>query len=135
MRALMMTMAGSLMLAGCSGSYTPAPLTPRQMTELDKALEGKTPGEKVSCISQMPRTDMRVISESVILYRVSKNLVYRNDLIGRCPGLTRGDALVVRTFGSQYCRGDIAQSANLTIGTLTGSCALGDFTPYRTPGR
>jgi hypothetical protein len=135
MRALMMTMAGPLMLAGCSGSYTPAPLTPRQMTELDKALEGKVRGEKVSCINQLPRTDMRVISESVILYRVSKNLVYRNDLIGRCPGLTRGDALVVRTFGSQYCRGDIAQSANLTIGTLTGSCALGDFTPYRTPGR
>lgn len=135
MRRPTMTMLAPLMLAGCSGSYTPAPLTPKQTSELDKALAGKVQGEKTSCINQIPRTDMRVISNSVILYRVSRKLVYRNDLIGQCSGLTRGDALIVRSFGSQYCRGDIAQTANLTAGTLSGSCALGDFTPYRTPGK
>jgi hypothetical protein len=41
--------------------------------------------------------------------------------------------MIVKTFGSQYCRGDQAQSADLQSGMLTGSCALGDFTPYRAP--
>jgi hypothetical protein len=42
-----------------------------------------------------------------------------------------GDALVTRQFGSQMCRGDIARSADLVAGFQTGSCALGEFIPYR----
>lgn len=132
-RPMKMLLLAPLMLAACSGSYTPAPLTPKQTAALDKALDGKVPGEKVACINQIQRTDLRIISNSLILYRVSRKLVYRNDLIGRCTGLTRGDPLIVRSFGGQYCRGDLAQTANLTVGTLSGSCALGDFVPYRTP--
>lgn len=132
MRARMIV-AAAAMLAGCTGTYEPMPLTPKQTTALEKALAGKVAGEKQACISQMPRNEMRVISDSVLLYRVSDRLVYRNDLIGSCSGLVRGDTLVTRSFGSQYCRGDIAHVANLQTGTLSGSCALGDFTPYRTP--
>lgn len=133
MRATIVPMLASLALAGCTGSYEPTPLTEKQAAELEKALVGKVPGEKVSCISNQPQSSMRVISNNVLLYRVSNRLVYRNDLIGSCNGLTRGDTLVVRTFGSQYCRGDMAQSVNLMVGTQSGGCALGDFTPYRTP--
>ena len=133
MRAMIVPMAASLALIGCAGSYEPRPLTKKQATELEKALEGKVPGEKVSCISSYPGTSLRVISDNVLLYRVSSKLVYRNDLIGSCSGLTRGDTLVVKTFGSQYCRGDIARSVNLSAGIQSGGCALGDFIPYRTP--
>jgi hypothetical protein len=133
MRATIVPMLALLALAGCAGSYEPKPLTTKQMAALDKALDGKVPGEKVSCINSQPQTSLRVISDSVLLYRVSSKLVYRNDLLGSCTGLSRGDTLVVRTFGSQYCRGDIAHAVDLTVGTLSGGCALGDFTPYRTP--
>lgn len=133
MRAMIVPMVASLALAGCAGSYEPTPLTAKQATELEKALEGKVPGEKVSCITSYPQSSLRVISNNVLLYRVSSKLVYRNDLIGSCNGLTRGDTLVVNTFGSQYCRGDIARSVNLIVGTQSGGCALGDFIPYRTP--
>lgn len=133
MRALIVPIVTSLGLVGCAGSYEPTPLTEKQATELEKALVGKVPGEKVSCISNYPSNSLRVISNNVLLYRVSSKLVYRNDLIGSCNGLTRGDTLVVKTFGSQYCRGDIAQSVNLTVGIQSGGCALGDFIPYRTP--
>ncbi len=132
MRAMMMFAAAAI-LTGCTGPYEPRPLTPKQASALEKALTGKVAGEKVACISQIPRTDMRVISDSVLLYRVSGRLIYRNDLIGSCNGLTRGDTLITRSFGSQYCRGDIANVANLQTGTRSGGCALGDFTPYRTP--
>lgn len=122
-----------LLLAGCAGTYQPEPLTQKQTAKLEKALTGLTPGEKVSCISRFPSSSLTVISGNVLLYRVSGRLIYRNDLIGSCPGLTRGDTLITQSFGSQLCRGDMARSADLTVGIPTGACALGDFTPYRKP--
>lgn len=123
-----------LMLAACSGSYEPPRLTEKQTSDLEKAIAGKVAGEKVSCVSRQPQANLTAISNSVLLYRVNSRLVYRNDLIGSCPGLTRGDTLIIKTWGSQYCRGDMATSADLVNGIVTGGCALGDFTPYRTPG-
>lgn len=122
-----------LMLAGCAGAYEPRPLTEKQTSELDKALAGKVAGERVSCINRFPQSSLKVISDNVLLYRVSSKLTYRNDLIGSCSGLTRGDTLVTRSHTSQLCRGDIANVVDLPAGMLTGSCALGDFVPYRTP--
>ena len=122
-----------LLLAGCTGSYEPKPLTPKQAAELDKALAGKVPGEKMSCISRVPQTNLTVISNNVLLYRVSRKLVYKNELIGSCNGLTRGDIMIVRSFGSQMCRGDFTTTASPVSGMTSGACALGDFIPYRTP--
>jgi hypothetical protein len=122
-----------LLLAACAGTYEPEPLTAKQEVKLDKALAGLTPGEPVSCISRFPQTNLVVISNNVLLYKVSKKLVYRNDLLGSCNGLTRGDTLITQSQGSQLCRGDLARSADLRVGIPTGACAIGDFTPYRKP--
>lgn len=124
-----------MLLAACTGSYEPTPLTQKQATKLEEELAGKVAGEKVSCIDQQPQTNLTVISNNVLLYRVNKRLIYKNELMGSCNGLTFGDTLIVRVFGTQLCRGDLAASANLMSGMTTGSCALGDFIPYRTPGR
>jgi hypothetical protein len=135
MRKAMLVMAGAALLGACTGSYQPRPLTDRQVAELDKALAGKVAGEPKTCISRVPQTNLTVISDNVLLYRVSKNLIYKNELIGSCNGLTYGDTMIVRSFGSQMCRGDITTTANLQTGIQTGACALGDFIPYRTPAR
>lgn len=126
-----------LMLAACAGGDEPQRLTEKQAARLEAALDGKVAGEPVSCVSRYPSSSLTAISESVLLYRVSGRLAYRNDLIGSCTGLGRGDTLVIRPTGSgsQYCRGDIVRSADLVTGSITGGCALGSFTPYRTPGR
>lgn len=122
-----------LLLAACTGSYEPKPLTEKQTAELDKALIGKVAGDKVSCINRQQQTNLTVISNNVLLYKVSSKLVYKNELIGSCNGLTRGDILIVRSFGSQLCRGDMTSTADRMSGMLSGACALGDFTPYRAP--
>lgn len=124
-----------LMLAGCAGSAEPPRLTERQTAELERALAGKVAGEAVSCVNRQPQANLTAVSGSVLLYRVSGRLIYRNDLIGSCSGLNRGDTLIVQTWGSQYCRGDMARSADLVSGMVTGACGLGSFTPYRTPGK
>jgi hypothetical protein len=122
-----------LLLAGCTGSYAPTPLTDKQAATLDKALTGKVAGDKVSCINREPQTNLTVISNNVLLYRVSKKLVYKNELIGSCNGLTAGDIMIVRSFGSQLCRGDFTTTASPMTGMTSGACALGDFIPYRAP--
>lgn len=124
-----------LMLAGCTGTLPPQPLTPKQEAALDKALAGKVAGEKMSCVNREPQTNLTVISNNVLLYRVSKKLVYKNELIGSCNGLTRDDIIITQSWGSQMCRGDLTRTADRMSGMLSGACALGDFVPYRTPTR
>ncbi|HWV12941.1 MAG TPA: hypothetical protein VN110_06560 [Sphingobium sp.] len=126
-----------LMLAACADGNEPARLTEKQAVRLEEALNGKVAGEPVSCVSRYPGASLTAISESVLLYRVSGRLIYRNDLNGSCTGLGRGDTLVIKPTGagSQYCRGDIVRSADLVTGSITGGCALGSFTPYRAPDR
>lgn len=135
MRGWIMSIAPLLLVGGCAGGYSPPKLTERQTAELEKALAGKVAGEPQTCLNRRPQTNLTVISNNIVLYRVNRNLVYKNELIGSCSGLASGDTLIVRSFSSQLCRGDFATTANLQSGVQTGACALGDFVPYRTPGR
>ena len=122
------------LLAACAAQTEQAPkLTDRQAADLDKSLAGKVAGEKKSCIDRFPASSLRAISNEVLLYEASRKLVYVNNVIGSCSGLTAGNTLVIRSFGSQYCRGDFIQVVDLQSGITHGSCVLGDFTPYRTP--
>ncbi len=124
-----------LLLAGCTADVPPKPLTPKQEAALDKALAGKVAGKKVTCISRQPQTNLTAISKNIVLYRVSRKLVYKNELIGSCNGLTRDDIIITQSWGSQMCRGDLTRTADRVSGMLSGACALGDFIPYRTLGK
>ena len=128
-------LASALLLAaaGCTQGPPPEPkLGVREAAELEKALAGKVPGEPVSCIAAYNGNNLRALGDNVLVYRANKNLIYRNDLLGRCNGLARGDILVLtRTIASQYCRGDMAQVVDAQVGAIGGACALGSFVPYR----
>ncbi|HEY1125190.1 MAG TPA: DUF6491 family protein [Sphingobium sp.] len=131
---MMRTMSGLILaaLAATASAKTdePVKLDPREARDLAKALDGKVAGKPVSCVSTFRGENLRAVGDHTLVYRVSKKLVYRNDLQGVCHGLSFGDALVLRVWGNEYCRGDIAHSVNLTSGSLSGTCALGDFVPY-----
>lgn len=125
-----------LPLAGCNQTPPPEPkLSEREARDLAKALDGKVAGEPVSCISAFDGTRLRALGDNTLIYRVNKDLVYRNTLQGACSGLSMGDTMVLQRSTSQYCRGDIARVVNLQTGMLSGSCALGDFVPYKTAGK
>ncbi|HEY9580666.1 MAG TPA: hypothetical protein VIR65_12475 [Rhizorhapis sp.] len=108
-------------------------LTAKQQATLTKALEGKVAGKPQSCMSMIPRADLQVISDDVLLYKIGRT-VYVNRMMGNCSGLTNGRTLVSNVWGSQVCRGDIARVADLNVGMITGSCAFGDFVPYSPAG-
>ena len=127
-----------LPLTACTTSTANSPpqFSAREEKELASILTDKVPGEPVSCITSFNSSELRALGDNTLVYRVNKDLVYRNTMQGQCSGLSRGDTLVMnRTSSSQYCRGDIARVVNLPSGMMTGSCVLGEFVPYRTPGK
>lgn len=136
MRALLMALP--VLLAACATSSMaedkPPELTEKQKAALDKALEGKVAGKAQNCISLTQRADLQVISDDILLYKAGRT-VYYNRVIGSCNGLSFGRTLVTNVFGGEICRGDIARVADLQAGMITGSCALGDFVPYRPAGK
>lgn len=117
-----------LLLAGCATTATEQSDT-RGRARLEKALAGLTPGEPMRCLHRDRFNQIRTF-DGTILYVAGRNRMWRNDVVGNCAGLRRGDIVVSKTFGSQYCEGDIIQTRSPTGGFLSGSCSLGKFTPY-----
>src|SRR3546814_6513464 len=64
-------------------------LTAKQQATLTKALEGKVADKPQSCMSMIPRADLQVISDDVLLYKIGRT-VYVNRMMGNCSGLTNG---------------------------------------------
>lgn len=120
-------------LAACAEmDSAPRPLTQKQTERLGKELSGKIAGKPVNCISTFSSDNMVRISDDILLYRVSDNLVYKNNLRSSCPGLARDNDIVVsEQFGSQKCRGDLLKLVDRTSGIPGPVCSLGEFVPYR----
>lgn len=138
--AFILASLAPIALSACAaGDRTAQPeqLTADQLALLDRHLGGKVAGEPVSCIPATASSVETVrVSDSILLYRVSGRLVYKNDLRSSCPGLARdNDIIVSRTNGTGPCRGDIIRLVDRASGIGGGSCSLGSFTPYRTPSR
>ncbi len=136
--AFILVSLAPIALSACAAGQQSAeaePLTPRQLAVLDRELGGKVAGEPVSCIPSTSSSTQTIrVSDSVLLYRVSGRLVYKNDLRSSCPGLARdNDVIVSRISGSGPCRGDIIRLVDRASGIGGASCSLGEFTPYRTP--
>jgi hypothetical protein len=130
----LLTLALPLLLPAACGEVdsTPKPLTEKQSESLTKELAGKIAGKPVSCISDFNSTNVIRISDDILLYRVSGNLVYKNNLRSACPGLARdSDVIVSEQFGSQKCRGDLLKLVDRSSGIQGPVCSLGDFVPYR----
>lgn len=101
--------------------------------KLAAQLAGLTPGPATTCLPLTARSGNLQTKGygSTILYTVSRDLVYRNETTGGCENIARGDALVTVQPEGRACRGDIVTTFDTASRTTTGSCALGDFVPYR----
>lgn len=136
-KAAAIATAAPALLTSCAQTANSAradELTPDQLALLERNLGGKVAGEPVSCISSVSNVQTIRVSDSILLYRVSGRLVYRNDLRPSCIGLARdNDVIVSVVHNSGPCRGDILRLVDRTSGISGSSCVLGEFTPYRTP--
>ena len=80
------------MASASSAKTADAPkLDAREAKDLAQALDGKTAGKPVSCVSTFRGNNLRAIGDHTLVYKISKKLTYRNDLQGACHGLRFGD--------------------------------------------
>lgn len=97
----------------------------------EKLLAGKIPGKPQDCIDTRWTRPQLTAYDGKLLYRVSRKLVYVTETGGGCEAVARGDTIITRQFQTQLCRGDIARTVNLPANIPSGSCAMGQFVPYR----
>jgi hypothetical protein len=132
---LAFALISSIALAGCAygdADTAPAPIRDKEARILEKELKGKVAEEPRNCISNTHNVDAIRISDDTLLYRESRRTVYVNKLRSSCPGLTRGDdIMVVETLSGQLCRGDIIRLVDRVSGIPGPMCSLGEFVPYR----
>ena len=102
----------------------------RDAAALAKALDGLTPGKAMTCIDPRRINDTQRIGDK-ILYKTSRSELYVTDTGGGCFGLRNGDAIITKSYSGQFCRGDIVRTVDLPAHIPSGSCAFGDFVPYR----
>jgi len=111
-----------------------APAAPREDT-LASALAGRVAGTPVDCVENSRLDGPQIIDKKTLIYRESGRRIWRNDLIGECPGLQPMDTLVVEIFGSQLCRNDHFRALTPGIRIPGPICRLGKFTPYDKPAK
>lgn len=123
-----------LATSGCAlSSRDKAQLAERKAStqqQLETVLAGLTRGRTETCLSSVRRTyDTQRIGDT-ILYKVNRNLIYRNDTTGGCSNGRPDDILVTSIPQPGLCRGDIVRTFEPYISVQTGSCGLGDFVAY-----
>lgn len=127
-------MAAMVALAGCAATpkeqAAAAARAEVAQESLEQALAGLTPDKPVTCLPNFQNRQLKAYGQTLV-YTVSRNLKYRTDTGGGCEGVARGDILVTRSPQGRLCSGDIAQTVDQASRFPTGSCAMGDFVPYR----
>ena len=111
-----------------------APAAPRQET-IESAIAGRVAGKPVDCVDHSRLDGPQVIDDKTLIYHESGRRVWRNDLIGVCPGLKPMDTLIVDVFGTQLCRNDRFRALTPGLSIPGPYCRLGKFTPYDKPAK
>ena len=125
----------SLLAVALAGSAVAADRAPRQTDEerLAAALNGLVAEKPMDCLTDRTQSSQLEAYGPTILYRVSKNLVYRNDTGGGCEHIASGDILVTQSISGRLCRGDIGRTVSPSPRFQTGSGSLGSVSPSRRP--
>ncbi|VXC59629.1 hypothetical protein [Sphingomonas sp. 8AM] len=130
----LMTFAAAAALGAAAVVAAPVQKTDRpdkNRVAYEKLLAGKTAGKPQDCIDTRFTRPQLTAYNGKLLYRVSGKLVYVTDTGGGCEAVSRGDVIITRQYQTRLCRGDIAQTMNLQANIPSGSCAMGQFVPYR----
>ncbi len=122
----------TMALAPVASSAQDAPSKGEQ--ELAKMLEGRVAGEPKDCIFVSgTNPQMTIIDKTAIVYRDGRTIWVNRP--NNPEALDDNDILVTERFGANYCKLDRTYLVDRTGGFFSGALFLGQFVPYRTPGK
>ncbi len=102
--------------------------------ELARLIEGRVAGEPVDCVHLRRIRSSRIIDNTAIVYDAGSTIYVNRPRSGR-ESLDNWDTMVVKPFASRLCSIDVVQLYDAGAGFFSGIVFLGDFVPYRKPGR
>ena len=131
MRTLIATgmLAAMLALAGCTSAALEQSRSDSAAKDLARALEGRSPGTPVDCVSTSSLNGPQIIDDRTLIYN-SGGRVWRQDVVGSCPGMSPFDTIVAELHGSQICRNDRFRTVQPGASIPGPYCRFGQFTPY-----
>lgn len=129
MNKLALILAGAALALTGGAASAKQSLAERGEARLARMLEGRTPGEPVTCISAMRSNDIRVIEHVGIVYDAGSTIYVAR--ITDPKMLDAWEVPVIERFGSQLCSTDIIRTVDRSSGFFTGAVFLSDFVPYR----
>lgn len=132
-RTLLTVALAATGVAACA-PYEARPASAREAREFDLALAGRVAGPPQSCLPTRRSSNFLVARNGAMLFG-DGSTTYLTQTNGGCDRLSdSGYTLVTKIYGSSsLCSGTIAQVVDLRTGTYAGSCAVGEFIPYRRP--
>lgn len=126
--------AAALALAGCA-IHAGAPARQAALSDVEqRALQGRSIGKPVSCITSRDIEDTDAVTDRVVLFHMKNGRTYRNDLPHSCPQLTRdSSAFAYSTPIGRLCAIDVIKVMEPASGFVYGGCRLGKFVRYELP--
>jgi hypothetical protein len=134
MRNIPKRLLGGMLLAGlASAAGAAAKIDPE--AKLAQSLDGRLAGEPVDCLNLRDIKSSRIINRTAILYETIGGTIYVNRPDAGRESLSDWDVLVTRTHMNRLCSIDVVDLYDSGARMRTGSVFLGQFVPYRKPGR
>jgi hypothetical protein len=134
MRNIPKLLLGGFLLASFPLAAGAAPrLDPE--AKLAQSLSGRVAGEPVDCLNLRDIRSSRIINRTAILYETGGGTIYVNRPDAGRESLSDWDVLVTRTHMNRLCSIDVVDLYDSGARMRTGSVFLGQFVPYRKPGR
>jgi hypothetical protein len=136
LKALPLIAAGAV-LAVTAGAASASGVSPadhqRGEARLAQLLEGRTPGQPVSCINTMRSDQLETIDGTALVYHGGKTIWVARpvdpDMLGR------NDAIVMNRFdGARLCVQESMRTIDRYDHHFTGVVMLKDFVPYTKAG-
>lgn len=104
---------------------------PPLSAKAQKALDGRTAGAPVQCLSLGEIRSSTIVDETAVIYKASAKRWYVNRPDhGQCPALRPDRTLVAQLPANRLCELDIVRIVDMTAPMEFGACALGKFVPY-----
>ena len=103
--------------------------------ELAQSLVGRVAGEPVDCLNLRDIRSSKIIDRTAILYEARGGTIYVNRPRAGQETLDNWDILVTRTPMNRLCSIDVVHLYDTGARMQTGAVFLGEFVPYRKPGR